>query len=198
MIEVTDPMTLWAGLALLLGGWILYWMTLTLTGAVLFGVGSMLAASLLTSILEIDEGVRMGIQVGAALVGALAGAFVFRLVHKIAFFTLGTAVGLVAMLGLVALGRGLDWDWAESRNVVALVVPVGTVITGLIAMAMDSVVIAAASSIIGSLLVMEGLGWPYDGLPVLGLIPLGLVVQLWLTDAKRSKRKSSDADDEDD
>jgi hypothetical protein len=198
MIEIVDPITFWSGLALLLGGWILYWMTLTLTGAVLFGVGSLLAASLITSILELEPTVRVGIQIGAALIGAIAGAFVFRMVHKIAFFSLGAAVGLVVMLGLVAHGRSIGWEWTDERNMVAIAVPVGAVVMGLISMSMDSVVIAIASAVIGGILVMEGLGWPYDGLPILAIVPIGLAVQLGLTGGRRAKRKASDEDEDDD
>ncbi len=198
MIEIIDPITFWSGLALLLGGWMLYWMTLTLTGAVLFGVGSLLAASLITSMMELEPTVRLGIQVGAALIGAIAGAFVFRMVHKIAFFSLGAAVGLVVMLGLVAHGRSAGWEWADERNMVAIAVPVGAVVMGLISMSMDSVVIAVASSIIGGILVMEGLGWPYQGLPILAIVPIGLAVQLGLTGGRRAKRKASNDDEDDD
>lgn len=197
MIELVDPITFWSGLALLLGGWMLYWMTLTLSGAVLFGVGSLLAASLITSMMEVEPSVRLGIQVGAALIGALTGAFIFRAVHKFAFFALGAAVGSVAMLGIVAHGREVGWEWAATPAAVAIAVPVGAVVLGLISMAIDSVVIAIASSIIGGFLVMEGLGWPYGGLPILAIIPVGLAVQLGLTGGRRAKKKAQQDDDED-
>ncbi len=174
---------------LLLFGSLLYRVMLTLAGAVLGGAAGLGLGVLLENAFGVSGGGALALQAGGAVAGIIAGVAAFRLANAMGFFLFGAALGgwaFVEVFGLVNSERlGTDPDL-----VFAFGLPITAIICGLVMAALNKYMIALASALVGTLLVMAGLDWPLGGWPAPLLFVVGLAIQM------RFLRRDDDEEDE--
>lgn len=186
-----DWFLLGVGAALLLAGWLLYWIAIQLAGGVLVGAGFLFLADGIAALGDVEPAVVPWLRGGAFVVGFLAGVWLFRFLETLLFFIIGAVAGGAAVVKAFALGREEGLDWAMNDAAFAFGVPGGGALCGMLAIWLRKALIAVASAGLGTLFVMHAADWPYQGLPLLALFPIGAAVQLGLT-----KRRRAEADDE--
>lgn len=169
-----------AGVALLLVGWLLYRMVLAGAGLVLGGAAGAGAGNLIANMMEIEGAWALLAMGCCAVLGAVVGVVLFRTLHLVAFFLFGAAIGgwiwveVYFQLGEHGVVESFDWF------MFLLWLSVSCVSAGLVFAAFNQHVIAIASALIGSVLVVGGLGWPWYGTPAVPIFLAGLWIQLKL------------------
>jgi hypothetical protein len=196
-MTIQDPLMLAAGAALLLFGWALYRAALVMVGGVLLGAAGVLAGASIGPVTGATGDEVLAWQIGGGMIGAGIGILLLLCLHKAVFFAAGFAAALAAFLAVFGQGRAQGLEWAQNDVLFYFGAPAAGVLGGLLAAALDRYVITFASAMVGALLVMEGLGWPYGGLPALGLAPLGALWQLSVARPwkKRKRRRPRDGGD---
>lgn len=192
-MTIVDHVPFWSGLALLLMGWALYWIAVTSAGALLFGLTGLAVATLAVNLAGSEGNIRLGIQIGSLLAGGFIGAFLFRFLSRFAFFCVGALIGAAGTCAVIAHMNQTD----DGTTIKVLPTLIGGAVGGVLFAVLDDIILAAASSVIGGILLMMGLGWPMDGLPILAIVPAGFLFQVGLSRGKknRDKRDSRDEDD---
>lgn len=197
-MTIHDPVLLALGAALLLFGWVLYRAALVLVGAVLLGTAGVLAGAAIASLTGAQGDQLLAWQAGGGVAGAVAGVLLLLFLHKAVFFAAGFAAALAAFLAVFDQGRAQGLEWAQNDLLFSFGAPAAAVLGGLLAAALDRYVITFASAVVGALLVMEGLDWPYGGLPALALAPVGALWQLSVARPWKKRKRARDRDDEED
>lgn len=185
------------GAAMCAAGWLLYWCSLQFIGAVLLGAGGLLAGDALAQLFDL-AGVERGlVAYGLAFLGVLLGMGMARLVHRLAIFLLGWALGAAFFFWLVAPIRGdTAWDWMSSDAFLAFGTPIFGLLTGLLAIALERYIVILATSLLGAALVAHGMEWPptdwrFPALMVAGIVIQTIVSRPW---KKRPRRDDPDED----
>lgn len=175
-LQYIDPVPFAAGVAFLLLGWVLYWASVNMLGALLVaGLGLVIAELALLVLGDLGTVAVTALRVMAIAVGAAGGILIAQLVHRLAFFTLGFLVGGVGFFrGFLVLGAHLGY---ENDLALAFGTPVAGLILGLLAVTWDRWLSIIATSLLGALLLTSGL---YDWQAVFVLpisAALGILVQ---------------------
>lgn len=188
--EAPLPLLVFGGV-LLAFGWVLYRAVLTIAGGVLGAAIGLGIASLLVSMLNIGDTAGIIIQVAGGAVGLIAGVFLFRALHKLAFFITGVVLGGWGAANVLFLLQENNSLQIAELTIISIIAGVA-LLGGLLLMALSKYVIAIASAGAGTLLMMQALDWPHGGLIALPLFIIGLVAQL-----KLARFISARHDDED-
>ncbi len=198
-MTIEDPLLFWPGLALLLLGWVLYWVALSTAMGVLCSFVAFTVAALATWLVDVqDPAHRIAILGGAAVLGMVAGVMLFRLMHRFAFLLVGACCGVAAGVALLEhLRGGSGGAWVHEAWAGLALGGGGALAGAALLSALDKYVVASISSVAGGVLVMMGTGWPFGGWPLVVLIPAGIAFQAGM--GARSKRDArGDDEDEDD
>ena len=196
-MEVSDQIALGVGVALLALGWILYFVGVWLTGAVLAGAIAVGAGVLVvgqTDFAPEVEGAAVGV---IALLGAIVGGWGMHLVHKVGFFAIGFCGGIAGgWFGIEPL-RGLELDqlaFLDSPAGIALWATGAGLVLAILAVVLDWLVIAVITSGVGALLVSRALGLENE--PAAGLMAGGVLLQSVLSLWLRRKGEKSEEDED--
>lgn len=184
-----------AGVALVVGGlllvagWLLYWMSLNVTGALLFGATGLLLGEGLSRLMGLEGAATVAMMAGGALLGAISGAILARLIHALLFFFTGAGVGAAVFFSVVTALRAAhpSDQWFASDEFFAFGLPISGVLTGILFVVLSSWVVILATSLLGATLISAGLDWPLDGLLIPPLALAGIVLQAFLSKSKREK-----------
>ncbi len=174
----STPVALGAGLALLAFGRRLYWLLVAVAG---FGLGYYLA----TRFLELETGpVPLVVGVLAGLICAVAVV----LFQKLAVAAIGFLAAGLAMLYVAGV---LDWEAGLWVLIAALA---AGIVGALVAQSLFELALVVFTSIAGGTLVVMALGVaPHlESLVLVGLIALGVVIQLGLGRKGKGKGKGKD------
>jgi hypothetical protein len=183
----TIPFLIGVSIAFL--GWILYWVGLNVTGALLGGsVG--VAASLLAAWIFAQHALRFPLVLIFGFTGMILGVFLIRKVHKIVFFLVGLIIGLFLgdslRNGLVFLGLTPQ----VKTELVVLSRVMSGIAGGILVCYFNRFIISFLTAFCGSLIMMTS--WDLRG----GLIPffpiffLALFFQLFILRSRRNKYNS--------
>ncbi len=197
-MTIVDPLLFWPGLALLLLGWVLYWVALSTAMGVLCGGMAFAVGALATWLAGIDEPLhRAAILGGSALGGAFAGVMLFRLLHRFTFLVLGGVAGLAGGIAALEHLRATSEAAWPHEPWAGLALGGGGLLAGaLILSALDRYVVAAVSSVVGGVLVMMGTGWPWGGWPLLLMVPAGIAFQASIGAGARRRKEEGDEEEE--
>jgi hypothetical protein len=192
-MATVNPVPLVAGLVFLLLGWILYWSSVNLLGAlILGGLGLVIAEGV--HILFPDLTAMQVIMLrGVGIIGgAVTGLFVARMVHRLAFFIFGWMLGAVGFFkGYLAACKHLEME--PNDLVLAFGTPIAGLLLGMIVVKMDRWLSIIATSLIGALLVTSGVNDWQAPILMPALCGLGILFQGAICSLKkREPKKSSD------
>ncbi|MGF1571837.1 MAG: hypothetical protein ACFCU1_02065 [Sumerlaeia bacterium] len=177
------------GLALVVGGWILYRTVINVVGGV-FGAGLGIATGWsLSQFLNLDDPYPLILQVAFAVIQAFMGAYIFRRLDRWAFFIFGLVLGFAVVIAqyvmhketLLSLGVEAPYLYAGLAVVGALL--------GLIFFLVRNMLIILASCALGTLLLFQGLQNFYGGVPALLAFPLGFMIQYRIVNPSKKKPK---------
>lgn len=197
-VEGLNLLALVVGAVFLLAGWTLYWLSLNVAGAVIGGGMALLVAELLLPLAHLSDDEMLGVRIGAVVVGLLAGIFIARTFHRIAFFAAGTLLGGIAWYVAIMRLRaaGMAPEWAEDPVALLAGTPIAAGVAGLLAVLADRLVIALATAVVGSVLLMIGVDWQWGSWPAVPLALLGFLVQVGATSKRRKKKDEEEEEDE--
>lgn len=155
-LKYIDPVPFAAGLTFLLLGWILYWASVNMLGALLVaGLGLVVAELAMLAVPDLAPVAVMAVRVLAFALGAVAGILIAQLVHRLAFFALGFLLGAVGFFrGVFVFGEYLG---QENDLLLAFGTPVAGLVLGVLAVAWDRWLSIIATSLLGALLLTSGL-----------------------------------------
>ncbi len=179
-IQAAPPELLISGTLLLLFGWVLYRAILMVTGGILGAAVGLGLAWITANHVDLAEQTRWIAQGAGILLGALAGISLFRFLNRMAFFLAGSFIGGWAFIAGLPSLRALPNmpEIVYTDLFLAFGSPIASILSGLLFAAFHKHLVALASATIGSLLIMAALDWPYNGLPILVLFPVGTAWQL--------------------
>lgn len=180
------------GLGLLFFGWVLYHSALNISGAVFGGAIGLGISGTVLMYMDMSPGAEIVLLAVLVVVGCVAGYLLFHMMEAVAFFILG---GALCGWGLVEFSpplQGLTGFSGDPDLFTVAAGCLGVILGGLLFVFLRQFMIALASAGIGTVLVLSALDWPWDGLPVLVLFPLGAFIQLW---PRKKLDKSKDDDD---
>jgi hypothetical protein len=175
-----DAVLAGVGIALLLFGWVLYRVVLGLAGSVLGAAVGMGIAQLVVWELAPQERTAWILLAVGAVTGLLAGLAIFRFMHAAAFFVAGCVLGGWGYAVIFLRLREAGVELAQSDFLLAFGTPAAAVVSGLVVAWLDRWLIAIASAGAGTLLFLQGLGWPYGPWMAVPVFLLGLLVQVLL------------------
>ncbi|MBN1867585.1 hypothetical protein JW916_09860 [Candidatus Sumerlaeota bacterium] len=168
-----DWPTLSAGAALCVGGWILYWVGLHLTGALAGACLGLTLAWVGSQVIAEGDPTQMwwALPVGG-VAGFVLGIFLIRGLHRFFFFFVGATLGM-------AMGQALyEWTATQSAWVVAnpalaraLFIVGGSILAGLAMLYGSKWVVALTTSALGSIMVVVSIP---DPLALLAAPPLAI------------------------
>jgi hypothetical protein len=189
ILNNVEPLPLVAGLLFLFAGWLLYWASVNVSGAlVVGGMGFVVAEGVLHYLPQATPLQANMLRIGSVVAGLVLGVVIGRQIHRLAFFCLGWLLGAVGYFKLMGV-LARDFDWAKSDLIVAFGTPVMGLIVGFLAVQFDRLLIAAAASVVGALLIEAGLReqLPFWAAPAIALF--GFVTQMALTRKRRAKKE---------
>ncbi|MCC5875136.1 MAG: DUF4203 domain-containing protein [Candidatus Sumerlaeia bacterium] len=188
--SAVEPIPLAVGIVFLLLGWLLYWGSVHLLGALLIGgLGLVLAESLTLLFPDIEPLYVLLMRASGVIIGVAAGLLIARLVHQVAFFIFGWLVGAIVFFkGCLAIGRHLEFE--VNDLVLAFGTPVAGLILGIIAVRADRWLSIIATSLLGAILVTAGVNDWNAPILIPVLCALGILLQgMICTRGERRKKK---------
>ena len=176
-LEILSLPTLIVGTLLWGFGWVLYRMALVVAGGVLgaaAGLGVALGTVMVFGLADTHATVALA---AGGILGAIAGYLLFQMLHALAFFLSGAVLGGVAYFHIITL---LEQHvvFHNPGLMMTIGIPASAVVCGLLTWWLSRYFIATASALLGTILILSSLGWPYSGLPALAVFPLGMMIQL--------------------
>ncbi len=162
--ECSMPLLI-AGLALALGGWMLYWGGVIALGGLLGASLGSGAGLLIAKIAGWSGGSQAAAVLAAAVVGAAAGVFFLRLAHYLLFFLCGVVVGSLAAHYALHYFQSFDYEFVRSAAGEILIRALGALAGGAALVWLNRYIVIILSSTLGTLLLV--LAWPAPAL-VLG------------------------------
>lgn len=190
-VQSADWLPLAGGAALLLFGWYLYWISIHVAGAAIFGGISLLLATSLAGGREWSSDAVLALQAGTAGIGAIAGVVIVRQAHRMIFFLWGAlATGVLLFLSLQWARGNVEAlpGWLGGELALAFLPPLGGLVGGFLLLRFDRVMLAACTALLGSLLACEGLRWGTGAIPVLPLAAAGFTFQMVLGKIRKGRR----------
>jgi hypothetical protein len=178
-LSSVDPTLLIPGILLCLMGWTLYWISLNLTGGLAGGAVGVAAVYLAAGLLKVDSNTMVWLVPLGGVCGLALGIFFMRGLHRFLFFFAGSALGL-------AVGDRV-FAWASLQVASAQQNPVlwraGCAILcslagGVILLWGSRWVIALATAVAGSLLIVLSVNDPLFLLALAPLIPTSFLFQM--------------------
>ncbi|NQU42493.1 DUF4203 domain-containing protein [bacterium] len=161
------------GVLLCVAGWTLYWVGLSIAGAVIGGILGVAAGWLILTFTKIEPTQAYWILALGLVLGGILGVFLIRKLHRLFFFVLGACIGLA--LGWNGADALMNWNWLGSdldpvywRIIFGVL---GAALGGFLMVIGSRVVVIAITALAGSILV--ALAVP-DPLALLLVIPLAL------------------------
>lgn len=198
MLGQVDPVLLIGGVLLLSGGWLLYWLSINLTGAVLLGGGAFLVASEAVELAGLEPTPALVVRLLATVAGGLFGVYLFRTFHMLAFFLAGLIAGgagwWVAMDAI--RGGAAAPAWAQSDLVLAFGMPVAGIIVGGLAAMSDRLLITLVSAMLGAALTVAAVQHNLGGWPLFPLALLGFLLQYGLLRGRRGRNEDEEKADD--
>ncbi len=191
-LQAADWLPLAVGVALLLFGGLLYWISIHAAGAGIVGGGCLLIVVLVADAEEWTGGGALAAKAGATLVGTAVGIFLVRQVHRVLFFLFGAlTAGLLVFLGLQWLRTNVEElpGWLEGDLVLALVPPLAGLAGGVLLLAANRLVIAGSTALLGAVLASQALGMGTGAIPVVPIAASGFVFQMVLGKIRRERRR---------
>lgn len=187
-----DIVALVCGALFLFAGFALYRFTLTLAGVIIGGgLGLVVAQHIIPQLGDPTTLQQWLVRLGSIVMGILLGIILVRFVNWLLLFLVGGAIS-AGIFFLVA--SALKDSDSDNIALLAFGTPVAGVIGGLLTALLSRYLIAIATAIIGTTLIMQATAWPWDGLPAIPLFLLGLVVQLGI--ARPWRKRDSKKDEE--
>jgi hypothetical protein len=186
------------GLVFLLAGWGLYWLSLNLVGGVLGGGLGLIGAEAIAGLNSL-EGTNLNlVRCAGFVIGLVAGILLVRWLHRLAFFLSGSLLGGTGFfLAVSALRAAGEPEWAQDDMVLAFGTPVAGLIVGVLSVACAKYLVALSTSLIGGLLVMQALEWPWHGWPLPAIALGGFAFQVGLAKPWKRGEKRDDGEEED-
>lgn len=179
---IFDPIALLVGILFLLAGWLLYWVSLNVAAAILGGGAGLLISSALSEYLEMQAPWDLILAVFSAIACSVLLVALFRYLHHAFFFVFGFLLG--APMGFLVTNQLVNqWELFPSWDpelVLAISIPLMGLLIGLLFVWAHRLLVALATAILGSMLIMEGVEWTWGLLPVFPLMIVGLIIQLKL------------------
>ncbi len=190
MIDSAAIAPLAAGLLLLVFGGLLYRVVLGVAGGILGGAVGLGLGVLVAALFGLSQNGALVFQAIGAIAGIAGGVWAFRVANALGFFLFGAAIGAWLFVEVFALIDTSGFS-ADPDLVFALGIPVAAAVCGLVVAALNRYVIALASALVGTLLVMAALHWPLGGWLAPFVFVAGLAIQM------RFVRRRRDDDEED-
>ncbi len=165
------------GLLLCLMGWMVYWVGLHLTGAMVGAAAGVVVAYAVGILVKLTPESLYWVLPLGGVVGFFVGLLLIRGLHRFFFFLSGAAIGL-------AVGQQ-TYEWAFENTTWAELHPVtwqmvfditGSLLGGLILLRASKWVVAALTSAGGALLAALAVE---DALALYGVIPLAVASFFW-------------------
>ncbi|MCC6546764.1 DUF4203 domain-containing protein [Candidatus Sumerlaeota bacterium] len=179
--ENVDVVLVIAGAVFLLAGWLLYWVSLNIAGGMIGGGVSLVLCELMLQLTEDLTPLQQNlIRGGGFLLGLIVGVLLVRWLHRLAFFVAGSLLGGAAFFLIVSAFRELDAEWAQGDALLAFGTAIAGAVAGAVCVASAKFIIALCTAAIGAVLIMQGIGWPWHGLPVVPIALAGFAFQLGL------------------
>jgi len=191
-MEGVDWVPVIAGAVLLLGGFLLYFLSLWMAGGIIAGAIGFLIGQGTGRLLQWEPGPVLFLSLALAGLGLLIGAATAHFLHKVAFFTLGFLAGAAAFFSVgpaLLAALGMEGDQAFY---LAVGVPLAGLAVGILATLLDKFLLALATSLVGAGLIMEGVDWRWGVLPYIPLVVLGLAFQFGLARSRKAQERTED------
>lgn len=184
-----DPVPLGVGIVFLLLGWVLYWGSVNLLGAlVVGGLGLVITEGIGMLLPDLEPLHLVLLRGGGVIAGVMLGLFVAKLVHRVAFFVFGWLLGATFFFkGLLALGGQLDWD--ANDLLLAIGTPLAGLVLGFLAVWLDRWLSIIATSLLGALLVSSGVNDWNAIILIPALCAVGILLQGMICTWGEGKKK---------
>ena len=166
------------GMILLLFGWLLYRVILTLAGGILGGAVGVGIGQAFADWFDVGGNYEIFLVAGLAILGIIVGVLIFQFLHALAFFLSGLILGTWGAVEIFGVLRQHHVAFAQNDLIFAFGIPVAALVVGLLAVFLSKYVIAFASAAAGTFLIMGAFEWPYGGWPAVPIFLAGLIVQL--------------------
>lgn len=147
------------GLALLLGGWILFRLGTRLLGVGLGAGFGFFIGEVLNIVLKIDRNVGLYVTIGCSMIGALAAIFMLRAVANFLFALIGFLFG--ALAGRIAAEVYADWHnlpFALNGQAAMIILPAAG-ITALLAVWLQRLIMILITSYMGATFLVAGVDY---------------------------------------
>ncbi len=196
-MESIDYLPLAAGVLFLLGGWLLYWVSLNVVGAVLAAGLALSVAEFFIGLTELTETQTIVIRATSLVLGSIAGVLLFRFLHRAAFFLMGAAAsasGTLALMNALPADTEPEWLlWGVTQSGAALL---AAGIGGALTVKLSRYVLIAMTSCAGAYLIVVGVNWPQDLIRIVPIAIVGMVLQAGLVKPWRRRAKYEDEDED--
>ncbi len=182
MPEETEVLLTIFGMALCVGGWIIFHMGTRLIGLAL-GLGLGFAFGMLLAMaLQIEESTASMIELGCALLGAFGGLLLMRAATTFTFGATGFLFGaMIGRLGSELWLQTQDLPFAFTQETV-LAILASAAVVGLLAVWLKRMIVIVVTSFIGATFLAAGVPWLEAREPtsVLAVFVAAVVWQLFL------------------
>lgn len=169
-----ETLSLIAGIALVVAGRFMVRSALALASSVLCLAIVLGAATLAVSVFKLAPAVGWIVLGVSALIGVVAGLWIARMAERTAFAIIGAAAGGWLAVNAVLLLRANHVVWIQAPFDYAVAVPVLAVLGGGLFLWGRRWLLGATTVVLGTLLIMNALHWPWHGLPAAAILIAGL------------------------
>lgn len=192
-IVVSDPIILIIGIAFLLAGWLLYWVSLHVAGGII-GVGiGLTLGSMIAAEFEMELWIQYLIMAVSALLAAVLLIFILKIFHHAFFFSVGALLGAGIGLAMARQLIGMGYFAATSPDIVhVLSAAFMGVLFGIIFFFAQTTLIILSTATVGSLLIMDAMAWSLGALAFPVMLVCGVAFQFLMS----GKKRIEDEDDE--
>jgi xanthosine utilization system XapX-like protein len=166
-------------------GWLLYWLSINITGASFGGTAGVLLGALL-SLLFGKEELFYPLVAILGIVGIILGTIIIRKIHKLVFFLTGFALGALIMSPVFEILKIFLVGFFISFYIKILLKILCGIICGFLLYKFNRYVISVLTALTGSLLMMSS--WDFKGGAMIG-VPLFLVSFIFQVFILHGKKK---------
>ncbi len=165
------------GCILCLFGWTLYWTGLRVTGA-LFGASFAGSICILIQMAaKLDDTTFFVLLVILLFAGAFAGMFIFKKIHNLFFFLLGSSFGLMFSELLKKIIETHQIYSFDTMITIVIFKAVCAVILGVLVVLLSKYVIAIITSAAGTILILYSLNFKYAEYLIFPIFIISVFIQ---------------------
>ncbi len=171
-----------AGLALLLGGWIIFRMGSKLLGVALGAGFGFFVGEILNVVLKVDRNQGLYITIGCSIVGTLAAMFMIRAISNFLFALIGLLFGaLLGRLGSETYADYLGVEFVLNPQSGAIIGGVA-IATALVAVWLQRLIMILITSYMGATFLVAGVAylsmqpWAFPAVLAAGIVWQGFVL----------------------